>query len=563
MLMVFDLLTHNDKAKIESYRNTYASAWDRKDRLASIEHLLRHWNKAKSQYLEKLFGDKLIITKSIKFNEDKYDLWNKMSDLVHRDERANKFYKEITDIYRTKARNCSWNDPEYQEYHFVNGLFSDVTLTENKLQDNYFGYDKHIFNLPIGEEVFKIQRGSKPMRIISKIANIYKIGIEPDENGVSDFEYFRLKHSLALNQKVLTGNLCLSIHPLDYMTMSDNNEGWDSCMSWENSGEYKQGTVEMMNSPCVVVGYLASEHNNFNWWDGNIQDSEWNSKKWRSLFIVDKDFIINVRSYPYDNNNLVKEVIKEIARLSGWGEVEPQKYDYLEDYEEHRSKRVPVIINDRAVAIDFCTQAMYNDFGCNHFIALNPNETKSLINFDYNYSGHSMCVWCGGDETETCIGTCNGERYLLCADCEDNFECNWCGEREDSGEIYSTADGYRICSYCWEEYTDTDLISEQVYMSENMEELYLAKSNDDEKINKEHLDSCECKLFYKANVGTQEWSELFKVDAPHYKVVYSTEYYNDERYYVLPCDLTEKGMLVFDITDEDDLKDYMEENDNN
>ena len=133
--MVFDLLTDSDKSKIETYRNAYASAWDRKERMASIEHLLRHWNEAKSKYLESIFGDQLIITKPIKFNEDKYDLWNKMSDLVHKDARINRFYNDITNIYRRRAADLPWSSPECQSYHFVAALFSDVTLTDNKIQD--------------------------------------------------------------------------------------------------------------------------------------------------------------------------------------------------------------------------------------------------------------------------------------------------------------------------------------------------------------------------------------------------------------------------------------------
>lgn len=559
--MVFDLLTDSDKSKIETYRNAYASAWDRKERMVSIEHLLRHWNAAKSKYLESIFGDQLIITKPIKFNEDKYDLWNRMSDLVHKDSRVNKFYNDITSVYHKRTLDLPWSSPEYQQYYFVTALFNDATLTDNKIQDTRFERNKHTFDLPIGDEILKVQKGSKPMRIISKIANAYKIGIEPDEDGVSDFEYFRRKHSLALNQKILTGELGLSIHPLDYMTMSDNDEGWDSCMSWENDGEYKQGTVEMMNSPCVVVGYLASEHNNISWWGSNGE--EWNSKKWRSLFIVDKDFIINVRSYPYDNNNLVKEVIKEIARLAGWGEVEPQPYMYLEKWEEHRSKRNPVIINGREVAIDFCTQTMYNDFGCNHYIALNPNETKSIIDYDYNYSGHSMCMWCGGTQDEVSIGSYEGERYLVCGECEESFECSWCGERTSADNVYTTADGNRICSYCWEEHTDIDIISEETYMADNMHEIYLARTNNDDEVDKDHLNDCEMKNFYMANVGSEDWYKICKIDKPRHKIVYSSEYYDDERYYFLPCDLTEEGIREFDLWDEVDLKDYMGENEHN
>jgi hypothetical protein len=332
-------------------------------------------------------------------------------------------------------------------------------------------------------------------------------------------------------------------------------------MSWENDGEYKQGTVEMMNSPCVVVGYLASEHNTISWWGSN--GKEWNSKKWRSLFIVDKDFIINVRSYPYDNSNLVKEAIKEIAKLAGWGEIEPQKYEYIEDYENHRNKKVPVVINDRGIAIDFRTQAMYNDFGCNHYIALNPNETKSIINYNYNYSGHSMCMWCGGNQDEVSIGTYEGERYLTCAECTDNFECSWCGERTSASSVCTTADDNCICPYCWEEHTDQDIISGEIYMADNMHEIYLASTNNEDEVNKDLLNCCEMKNFYMANVGTEDWHRICKIDKPRYKIVYSSEYYDDGRYYVLPQDLTEEGLRAFDIWNEDELKEYMGQNENN
>ena len=270
-----------------------------------------------------------------------------------------------------------------------------------------------------------------------------------------------------------------------------------------------------------------------------------------------------MRSYPYDNNNLVKEVIKEIAKLAGWGEVEPQPYMYLEKYKEHRSKKVPVLINDRAIAIDFCTQAMYNDFGCNHYIALNPNETKSIIDYHYNYSGHSMCMWCGGTQDEVSIGSHEGERYLTCAECADNFECSWCGERTSADDVYTTADGNRICSYCWEEHTDKDIISEEIYMADNMHEIYLARTNNNDEVDKDHLNDCEMKNFYMANVGTDDWYKICKIDKPRHKIVYSSEYYDDERYYLLPCDLTEEGMRAFDLWDEDDLKDYMGENEDN
>jgi hypothetical protein len=120
---------------------------------------------------------------------------------------------------------------------------------------------------------FKINRGCKVSKVLGKLANILNL---------PGWEDFRICHSQILNQKDLGGNLTISIHPLDYMTMSDNSYGWESCMSWESEGGYRQGTVEMMNSRSVVIAYLSGEDKM------RIGDDFWNSKKWRMwLFLED------------------------------------------------------------------------------------------------------------------------------------------------------------------------------------------------------------------------------------------------------------------------------------
>ena len=555
--MVYDLLTKLDKTKIDSYRDAYASAPHREKRV-DIKTILSHWNEAKSKYLESLFGDKLIITKDIEFKEDTDELYHKMEDVIYHDTRAYRFMQAIFNPYREKAMNCEWNDPDYIQYRFVMDLFSTQCLINNVVDKQSYFSTSNVFELIIKDSIVKIQKGMKPIRIISKIANAYNIGIVPDEDGISDLEHFRRKHSLAINQKMLKGELCLSIHPLDYMTMSDNDAGWDSCMSWENDGEYKQGTVEMMNSPCVIVAYLSSGPEDYSWYSSNY-DNEiccWNSKKWRSLFIVDKDFIINVRSYPYNNANLVKEAIRELAKLSGWGTVEPEKYMYLEDYENHRRIHKPVEINGRQIAIDFCTQAMYNDFGANHYIALNPNSTEDIIERRYNYSGDSMCMWCG-DTNKEFIGVSQGETYLICSNCYPHWYCESCNDHyEDGEEYYITGEGYRICHWCWEDKTEQDMTDEVYYLRENMVAISLSA-----KENEPCFDCTETRYVYDENIGDSNWAELFKIAEPREQIV-EERYYTEKRYYVFPSDLTEEGLRAFGIEDEDDLKYYMGSNEN-
>ena len=90
--------------------------------------------------------------------------------------------------------------------------------------------------------------------------------------------------------------------------MSDNNEDWESCMSWTQGGEYRVGTIEMMNSPYVIVAYLKSHHN-LEWADN------WNSKKWRELYICSNDFVRSITGYPYKDEKITKLVLEKIREL--------------------------------------------------------------------------------------------------------------------------------------------------------------------------------------------------------------------------------------------------------
>ena len=127
-----------------------------------------------------------------------------------------------------------------------------------------------------------------------------------------EYEAFRIWHSMLFNSAKMTGNLCLSIHPLDYITMSENDEGWSSCMNWHDEGCYRRGTIEMMNSKYVLVAYVKSENNEI--YMGN--DNHWNSKKWRSLFYLDKDIITSIKGYPYQHPALVKVIIEKLEELA-------------------------------------------------------------------------------------------------------------------------------------------------------------------------------------------------------------------------------------------------------
>ena len=539
IIMVMNLLTNDDFVRIDSYRAQHVYATHSAGNFCGSDELLRHWDSAKSQYLQNLFKNELIITKPITFKEDYWQISDRLDSILWGDERIKKFMIDIIETYEARAGDCGWSDEKSVESRIVTSLFNSYNLARNEIDSHEFGTS---YVLPINDTTLRIQKGMKPMRVISKIAQGYGIGITPDEDGVSDFEYFRRKHSLALNQKTLHGDLCLSIHPMDYMTMSDNDEGWSSCMSWMEDGEYKQGTVEMMNSPCVVVGYLSSERE-LSW--GAERNDKWNSKKWRCLFIVDPKFIISIRQYPYDNDNLVCEAIKELAKLSGWGDVEPAQYEIGTN----------ATINEQEVNLEFYTAAMYCDFGRGalHYLVVNPSNDCDLYD-NYGYSGVSQCMWCGN----TCypdIGEEQGCDMLACSICHPNAYCYDCDERYSSDELYTTDDGVALCEYCYNNCTCTEILSGKTYYKHNTISFFLSYHPTEFRRDYDY----EYRIDSEA-IGSDEWYEYFTID--DFRKSETRCVWMEPEKYVLMSDLTEKGRKLLGFTTQADVDEFLEQDEN-
>jgi hypothetical protein len=131
-------------------------------------------------------------------------------------------------------------------------MMREENFIQNKITRLYNDKESLSFVSPKDGSKVTITLGMKFMKALGKVVEAYNLDQEM-------FEEFRIAHSQILNDKKLSGRLCLSIHPLDYMTMSDNESDWGSCMSWREGGCYRRGTVEMMTSPVVVVAYLKSE----------------------------------------------------------------------------------------------------------------------------------------------------------------------------------------------------------------------------------------------------------------------------------------------------------------
>lgn len=397
-----------DKSMIESYIKKYGF-----NDFNNIDSFLGRWQENKSQMLMSLFGGELILEKEVIVEKGIDEYERELQKLLYNDGcRQQGFVKSI--IQKLRDRD---------QYHMAGRL--DELVNSNSLYNNsineyleYASEAEKIFGLPDGKDL-KLKKDEKLMKVLRKLAIAYDLEEE--------FEEFRLAHSLVLNDKKLNGTLCLSIHPMDYLTMSDNDCGWSSCMSWKEDGCYKVGSMEMLFSSMVIVAYLKSSNSTL-----KFDNYEWNSKKWRELVIITPDAIINDKSYPYKQDNLnviVMNWIKDLMQ-NNMNIKMNDKLFWCEDGCCEDNTNFEINFNG----------FMYNDFQ-NDSGYFKMYKRQGFFNIDdICIDGEGVCLQCGG--------SLDREDSFICDDCQGIKTCVECGSRmsEDDEKVFINDNWY--CAHC-------------------------------------------------------------------------------------------------------------------
>jgi hypothetical protein len=351
-------------------------------------------------------------------------------------------------------KNLIFHHPFAEDYDRCRARLRDDDLSDDIISNlNILHYrsfmDDKIDNsvkikFPGFRKTLQLQKGQKPIRALQKIA-LYFSGTQYEEY-FKNFEDFRIKHSMINNEDVNNVKMVFSIHPLDFMTMSDNSLNWSSCMSWMDDGCYHIGTVEMMNSNNVICCYIKAPGFTFNF-DEENQDEEhcWTNKKWRNLCYYTKDIIMSGKSYPYKNDDHSKFIIKTIKELAeknlgrtfSFG---PELYkDMIHITNNNRMEKNRNWIdygNTTKHNIIWDTRGMYNDMlndNLYHYWCYRNKVKKNKI---ISVSGKAPCLCCGDQvpvEDDYYDNDYN-DRYLDCGNlyCEKCFntkipKCHDCG----------------------------------------------------------------------------------------------------------------------------------------
>lgn len=437
---MFDKLSIDERDHITDYIESYGGFGAESLSLkAPLDHILRFWSKNKSD-LFNVFGGELILTKKVSFSKPRSMIEDDISNIMDRwGGEGREFYNSFTE----------WARNQENRYDLQSLLYCETLAT-----NIYVGTS---FSVPTADgHTVAVNSGCKVSKVLGKLASAFNL---------DGYEKFRIAHSLCLNQKTLKGDLCVSIHPLDYMTMSDNECGWSSCMNWREPGDYRQGTVEMMNSPYVVVAYLRSSENM-----RSCYGHEWNSKKWRQLFIVTPHIITGIRQYPYNSdelNGITLQWLRELAQTNGaWG-------PYEDTAVRVRNNTNNTIASIGEVYLNFHTHFMYNDFYADHLSYVAPSIPD---HYELCFSGETECMQCGEDISD--YDECDMESSsLTCNDCECVVFCSECGERVDSSEVIYI-DGCKVCPYCYDNHYVECPLCEETHHEESYISVYLRENED-------------------------------------------------------------------------------------
>lgn len=287
-------------------------------RFVNTDSLFEEWLEAKRDFIE-AFGGKLIV-----------ELPGKVTFELSQEEKI----KRVKDFLT--AVDCNYDNPDLARFIDIqkSGFY------ENKVVED-FEYN--------GE---KIPKGMKVIKAFKFF-----------EKNPKKLENLQNAASMLIQEDKITGVLCLSVHPLDYISASENCHSWHSCHALD--GDYRVGNLSYMVDKHTIMCYLRADNCDYILPDFPTE-VPWNSKKWRIwIHLSDNwDIIFAGRQYPFTSNvglNLAKKELIEPTLnirftdftnqyLTGGIKLKMEGENFLPSFEEDLFDKY-MVINSKAVPL--------------------------------------------------------------------------------------------------------------------------------------------------------------------------------------------------------------------
>ena len=379
------------------------------------EKFWENYSIAKEEGLKHLFGKELIIERDILIDTPVSDLIRELRKSDFEAQFKENLKEDWKDKYNTYVN--SWIEEEKfsqlteldkKGLSLINCILSPHVMITNEVQATV-----EILNAK-GKRV-QIQEGMKLTRTFKHFLK--------DEKSVDRLQTL---YSQIVNTKKLSGKLCLSIHPLDYLTASVNNSGWSSCYNTKEQSEWCASTLCLINSPNTVIAYVKGLKNVRYFGEDPVV---WNNKKWRTwVSFGENDEVVHIgKQYPYESRAIEEALIDMIKDIT------------KKDYKVEKRGRSNVCLDTPYI--------MYNDATMENFTTISTLEWQEK----HSKEKEVICVSTGA----TCCNCgqfwdCDLEFSLLCSECFKGDRCERCNSpiRECNQFCDSCYDEMIYCEDC-------------------------------------------------------------------------------------------------------------------
>lgn len=442
----FDDLLEQVKEVID-YSQNYESS------IVEIDTMLREWQRNKQPLIDDFFNGDLIA----EFPEK---LHFRLGDTARKHLYSN--FLDYTCLRLNNYQLCRFLEDQGENAFFENVVEHDYNYGE--------------ISIPKG----------------SKIVRSFKFFIDDKEL----LTKAQNEASRVIQNDGIEGILGVSVHPLDFLSLSENTYNWRSCHALD--GEYRAGNLSYMMDGITFVCYLRGD------------DSEklphfpesvpWHSKKWRCLGFLSDDLksgIMMGRPYPYPAADIL-ETIRERIFNNEWGLDFGSWHDDAIDRitnrfngydEELLHPYVPVhgeLVDLSEVIHDNEDATHYNDLlNSSVYTPIYARKRRWTSVSDFKkvqyHIGHRVdCLICGGMPVES------GNNTMLCRYCElkygesdsdDIVYCAHCGTRMFYEESIVVNDNDYICQTCFDQIGSYCDKCGQAYYINDMHEVKDAKGN--------------------------------------------------------------------------------------
>lgn len=446
----------------------------------NVDQIYNDWYEAKKHIINNLFNGELIYE-----SEEEYQF--ELSEAA-KEARLSEFISTISNVYG--------ND---ELAHFL--IRNSTDFYSNILSADY----------PINFSK-KIKKGTKIIKAFKEF-----------ETDKPTLRYLQDAASTLIQENKVKGKLCLSVHPLDFLSSSENTYHWHSCHNLQ--GDYRAGNLSYMYDPVTIICYLKGEEKaklpSF------PESVPWNSKKWRMLIHLHPDcaYMIAGRQYPFSSEYGMSCVLSEFIDLNKelgyrfkWRGFTSWNNDWTDKVMGHNLGDDVIVLRGQVFTKHFLIKEEKDSMAYNDLLR-STIYTKPYISVNYNSSlyvpsyhkcynllrlpfGHAVpCVHCGNHLVEY-------SNSMLCPQCDLEFgtetndtigTCSCCGRRIILNDAYDV-NGYEyLCQECYEE---------QCFV----------------------CDRCGC-VEYNENQHWHKGRQMFLCDCCYDEVMYEEEMTDDEDYY--------------------------------